>query len=197
MLLQQSSTSATNNGRRHLSRSSGVESSGYIEIVSMAKYSYVGFISTNSEVSEISIKNGLIVILMFSVFWGCGLLGLYELFKGSYKSCICCSKVQPDEIKKEGELADTNAEISVDAKKDYLLKYIDEILPAVFRPSVEHDTFWQSMWKTICAYHGYAVLFNAEGPGAKEEKIQKGLYLLTIQSMLMFIMVSDRNLQLT
>jgi hypothetical protein len=186
MLLQQSSVSAANSGQ-----SSTLESSGYIEMVSMTEYSYEGFISTNSEVTEISIdeiENGLIIIIMFSTLWGCGLLGLYELFKSSY--CTCCSKVQPTQINGERKQIDAVREISLDSKKEYLLKYIDGILPTVFRSSVEHDTTVQSMWKTIRTYHPYAVVFNAEGAGATDLKIQKGIYLLTIQSMLMFIMVS-------
>jgi hypothetical protein len=191
MFLQQSSGSAANNGRRHLSRSSGVESSGYIEMVSMAEYSYEGFISTNSEVTEVSIGNlrsGLIVIVMFSVFWGCGLLGLYELFKSAY--CTCCSKVQPLQSNRQRSHTNAAREVSLDTKKEYLLKYIDDILPTIFRSSVKHASILQSMWKTIRTYHPYAVVLTAEGPGAKEMKIQKGIYLLTIQAMLMFIIVS-------
>jgi hypothetical protein len=191
MLLQQSSGSVTDNGRRHLSRSSGVESSGYVEMVSMAEYSYEGFISTNSEVTDVSIgdlRNGLIVIVMFSVFWGCGLLGLYELFKSAY--CTCCEKVQPLQSNRQRSHTNAAREVSLDTKKEYLLNYIDEILPTIFRSSVEHVSTLQSMWKTIRTYHPYAVVLTAEGPGAKELKIQKGIYLLTIQAMLMFIMVS-------
>ena len=192
VLLEQSS----NGGDRRLSSSSGLESSGYVEMVSMTEYTYEGFIETNSEISDISIgdvKNGLIVIIMFSTLWGCGILGLYELFKSSY--CDCYAKVQPKERTRERRHTDSVREVSLDTKKEHLLKYIDEILPTIFRSTVVHDTTLQSMWRTIKTYHPYAVVFTAEGPGAKELKIQKGIYLLTIQAMLMFIMAVFCDLQ--
>jgi hypothetical protein len=195
ILLQQSS-SGTDNGRRHLYGSSAVESSGYIEMVSMSEYTYEGFVSTNSEITEVSIsdlQHGMIVIVMFSVFWGCGLLGLYELVKSAY--CSCCPKVQPKPPERKQQRPSSTKTLSSNAKKDYLLKYIDEILPIVFCSGVEDDSTFQSVWKTICTYHPYAIIFTAEGPGAKEMKIQKGIYMLTLQAMLMFIMAVLCDLQ--
>jgi hypothetical protein len=195
ILLQQSS-SGTGDGRRHLYGSSTVESSGYIEMVSMSEYTYEGFVSTNSEITEISIsdiQNGLIVIIMFSSLWGCGAIGLYELMKSWY--CKCAAEVDPDNTPKEREKTISTKDISLDTKKEYLVKYIDNILPTVFRSSMKHDSTLQSLWKTIRTYHPYAVVFTAEGPGAKEMKIQKGIHLLTIQAMLMFIMAVFCDLQ--
>ena len=193
MLSRQSSESGAGNGRRRLFGSSGVESSGYVEMVSMSVHSYEGFVSTNSEVTDTSfsdVKNGMVVFIMFATLWGCGLLGLYELFKASY--CSCCSKVQPEEEKKETERSDAPpTEVSCDSKKEYLLKYVDAILPTIFRSAVEHDSTLQSMWKTICAHHSYVAVFYVKGPDVKVKRIEKGVYLLTIQSMLFFIMVSQ------
>ena len=190
--------SSNGGGRRHLSSSSGVQSSGYIEMVSMSEYTYEGFIETNSDITDISIgdvKSGLIVIIMFSTLWGCGMLGLFELFKSSY--CDCYSKVQPKERPRERSQSSSVREVSLDTKKEYLLKYIDEILPTIFRSTVVYDSTLQSMWRTIKTYHPYAVVFTASGPGAKEMKIQKGIYLLTIQAMLMFIMAVFCDLQVS
>ena len=87
------------------------------------------------------------------------------------------------------------AGLSLEAKKDYLLKYIDSILPAIYRSNVVHDSTLQSMWKAIRTYHPYAVIFTAEGPGSMELKIRTGIYLFTIQAMLMFIMAVFFDLQ--
>jgi hypothetical protein len=169
--------------------SSSMESSGYVEMVAMTEYVFEGFVSTNSEVTNLAlgdVKQGTIVIVMFSVLWGCGVLGLYELMRASY--CSCTSPVTPNPVKNRSKRTDTTREMTLEAKKEYLMKYIDDILPVAFRTSMKTDTTLQSTWKTIKAYHSYAVLFTAQGPGARETKIQKGLYLLTIQAMLMFIM---------
>ena len=145
-------------GRRRLDAAASAKASGYKEVVAMSKYTYEGFIQTNSEVSGMSLsdlENGLTVIVMFSVLWGCGLLGLYELIRGSYFTHN--SKVKPDIPSKRGR-RQTNAvqplnEASLVTKKHHLLKYIDDILPVVFRLSAEHDSTLQSLWKTIKTYH--------------------------------------------
>ena len=77
----------------------------------------------------------------------------------------------------------------------YFFSYIDEILPFIFQSASEKDSILSSLWKTIVAYHPYADLFAAAGNEARDAQIQKGLYLLTIQSMLMFIMAVFFDLQ--
>ena len=196
ILLELSTTGADNSDRRHLRGVSTVESSGYIEVVSMAEYSYDGFISTSSEFTEISVgglKSGLIVIVMFATLWGCGVLGLYELFKRSY--CTCCSKVLPSDMSREGKVTDALVEASIETKKEHVLQYLEDILPTMFRSSVKHETTLQSMWRTIKTYHPYAVVFTPTGPEKKDIRIQKWIYLLTIQAMLMFVMAVLCDLQ--
>jgi hypothetical protein len=188
--LTQSTSDSTGSNRRRLYASSTVESSGFLEMVAMTEYTYQGFVQTNSDVSKVSlgdIQNGLIVIIMFSTLWGCGVLGLYELLRTSY--CQSLSKVVPDESKVRLKRPDNANYISLDSKKKYLMTYIDSIIPVVFRSAaLQHDSSLKSMWKTIKTYHPYAIVFTANGPGTKEVKVQKGIYLLTIQAMLMFIM---------
>ena len=73
--------------------------------------------------------------------------------------------------------------------------YIDEILPAVFRPSLENASTLRSIWSAILANHPYITFFTATGPEARVQRLRLGLYLLTIQDMLMFIMAVFFNLQ--
>ena len=73
-------------------------------------------------------------------------------------------------------------------QKDYLIKYIDSIIPALFRANVKKGGMLTSMWKVIRLYHPYAVVLSAESTESNDSKVLKGLYLLTIQAMLMFIM---------
>ena len=188
-----------------LFRSRSAQSLGYIEIASMSQYSFEGVIKTNRDVIELSardIVNGLTIIVMFSIFWGCGVLGLFELIRNSWFSCH--REVKPRERKRKIIASDG---VSLEAKKEYLLRYviaasqsrldvltvyhryIDAILPAIFRGSAEEDSSLRSMWKTVLHYHPYIVVFTSKGPGAREIKLRRGIYLLTIQSMLMFIMV--------
>jgi hypothetical protein len=187
--LQQASALRGDNGRL-LSGSSTVESTGYVEMAAMTEYTYEGFINTNSDVTGLTvadISNGVVVVIMFASLWGCGVLGLYELVSTSY--CNCYSKVEPK--KKTGHhraTARNVQDLSLGAKREYLMKYVDTIIPILFRNNVKEDGALAAVWKTIRIYHPYSVVFTAEGRESKEIKIQKGLYLLTIQAMLMFIM---------
>jgi len=196
--LNQSATDgARASGRRQLFASSSGESSGFLEMAAMTEYTFEGFVQTNRDVAEVSVEdlqNGVIVIIMFSTLWGCGVLGLYELIRASY--CTCFSKVGPAQVKTDRKrVGVANEELSLEAKKEYLMKYVDGIVPVIFRSSVDSDSPLLSVWKTIKTYHPYAVVFTADGPGSKEVKIRKGIYLLTIQVMLMFIMAVFCDLQ--
>lgn len=73
--------------------------------------------------------------------------------------------------------------------------YIDEIMPTVFRPTMENASMLRSIWQVILVNHPYITFFTATGPSARELRLRLGLYLLTIQSMLMFIMAVFFNLQ--
>ena len=107
-------------GRRRLFRSRSAQSSGYIEIATMSQHTYEGVISTNRDVAELSagdVVNGLTIIVMFSIFWGCGVLGLFELIRNSWFSCY--REVKPRERKRKLTTSDS---VSLEAKKDYLLR---------------------------------------------------------------------------
>ena len=161
----------------------------------MSENTYEGFISTNSDIADISIgdiQNGMIAIVMFGTLWGLGALCMLKLYTTSH-----FPKVTPSLTDSAVEHVPTNPteELSLEAKKKYMLKYIDEILPTIYRSSVEHDSTLQSIWKTIHTYYPYATIFTAEVPGADELRLKLGLYLLTIQAMLMFIMAVFFDLQ--
>ena len=122
MVLDQSSiTGEGNDVRKHLFGRRTAQSSGYVEIATMSQYTFEGFVSTNREVADLSgsdILKGLTVIVMFSVFWGCGLLGLFELVRMNL--CDCRRKVSPRERKRKSTASTDN--IPLQTKKEYLLR---------------------------------------------------------------------------
>jgi hypothetical protein len=187
--MQQTSALRGDSGRL-LSGSSAVESTGYVEMAAMTEYTYKGFVDTNSDVTGLTvadISNGVVVVVMFATLWGCGVLGLYELVRASY--CTCFTRVSPKGVKeRERSAGGYDQEVSLEDKKEYLIKYIDSIIPALFRANVKEGGMLTSMWKVIRLYHPYAVVLSAEGTESNDSKVLKGLYLLTIQAMLMFIM---------
>ena len=122
MVLDQSSiTGEGNDVRKHLFGRRTAQSSGYVEIATMSQYTFEGFVSTNREVADLSgsdILKGLTVIVMFSVFWGCGLVGLLELVRMNL--CDCRRKVSPRERKRKSTASTDN--IPLQTKKEYLLR---------------------------------------------------------------------------
>ena len=122
MTLHQSSVTDESDGIVRLSRSRSAESSGYIEIATMSQHSFEGVISTNRDVAELSagdVVNGLTIIVMFSIFWGCGVLGLFELIRNTWFSCH--REVKPRERKRK---LTASGGVSLEAKKDYLLRFM-------------------------------------------------------------------------
>ena len=105
----------------NVGRSRSAQSLGYIEIATMSQHTFEGVISTNREVVDLSprdILNGLTIIVMFSIFWGCGVLGLFELIRNSWFSCH--REVKPRERKRQSTLSEG---VSLEAKQGYLLRY--------------------------------------------------------------------------
>ena len=123
-------------GHRLLRSTSGIESSGVIEVVSMSEYSYDGFIKTNSEIDEMTVadvRHGLLVIGMFVVFWAFGLVALLDLWSGSW--CRGVQKVKPIGQGTQDEETSFQTQrrsavhvnlgreaASLDKKKEYLLR---------------------------------------------------------------------------
>ena len=187
-------SSGTRVSERRGSTSAAEESSGYVEVAAMSEYTYQGFISTNSEITQVSmhdIRASLLIITMYSILWGCGLLGMYELFRSHY--CCAQRKTTPDDS--ENFASEDIGNFSLEDRKKYLLQHIDSALPFIFQSLNNTDSTLSCIWKTIVHHHRYAVVFTASGPTAKDIRIYMGIYLLTIQSMLMFIMAVVCDLQ--
>jgi len=141
------------------------------------------------------------VIVLFAVLWGCGLLGIYELVKDRY---LCTDKVKPSDnsdliegIKKSQPMsaqatvlaAMGTTSLDTATKRQYMLRYVNDILPLIFRSSEGGDeNALQKLWAIIKKHHRYAVMFTAKGEAAKELAVYKWLQLLTIQAMLMFVL---------
>jgi hypothetical protein len=66
-----------------------------------------------------------------------------------------------------------------------------EVLPSVFRPRVGLTRFWEEVSKS----HRYLLLFTASGEDGDKKRMLTGLHLLTVQSMLMFILAVFYDLQ--
>jgi hypothetical protein len=68
---------------------------------------------------------------------------------------------------------------------------VAEVLPSVFRAKAGLTRFWEEVSKS----HRYLLLFTASGEDGDKKRMLTGLHLLTVQSMLMFILAVFYDLQ--
>ena len=66
-----------------------------------------------------------------------------------------------------------------------------EVLPSVFRAKTGITRFWEEVSKN----HRYLLLFTASGEDGDKKRMLTGVHLLTVQSMLMFILAIFYDLQ--
>jgi hypothetical protein len=66
-----------------------------------------------------------------------------------------------------------------------------EVLPSVFRAKAGLTRFWEEVSKS----HRYLLLFTTSGEDGDKKRMLTGLHLLTVQSMLMFILAVFYDIQ--
>ena len=66
-----------------------------------------------------------------------------------------------------------------------LWNYVDSIFPPVYDVN---RSVWSSMYDELIRYHPYITIFNWTDSCSQKEKLTTSIYLLTVQSMLMFLM---------
>jgi hypothetical protein len=74
-------------------------------------------------------------------------------------------------------------------QKRVLLAYVDSVLPLVF---VQKGS-WAGRWREISRHHRYVLLFTASGERAREERERVGIQMLTVQTMLMFLLAVSED----
>lgn len=71
------------------------------------------------------------------------------------------------------------------------IQIVNEVFPAVFQPR----SVLSRIWGEIRRHHRYIVIFTATGSSADSVRMLTAIQLLTVQSMLMFIMAVCYDLQ--
>ena len=70
-------------------------------------------------------------------------------------------------------------------KREVVLTYINTVFPPVYDTK---RSVWSSMRDEVVRYNPYITIFNVSDKAAQETKMQAAIYLLTVQSMSMFLM---------
>ena len=124
----------------------------------------------------------LIVILMFAVLWGMGLVVIFGCtWRQQYKKKKNEKDKQVLERRKQGALLSR----SPAAVREYLVNYVAEVFPSVF----SNKPFFTRIVNEVKRHHRYLTLLTAPpGESGDRQRILTGVQLLSIQTMLMFLL---------
>lgn len=143
-------------------------------------------ILTADDLNASSVADSLIILLMFTVMWGAGIFGIII--------CLIQKRFQKDKIKnfaqqkikgasrKRGSTTDINMILS---------KYLDELFPVVYQT----QSYFTRMVNEILRHHRYIDLITSRGQDIDMRKILTCVHLLTVQTLLMFLLAVCYELQ--
>ena len=166
--------------------SGALAQSGVMDAVSVSVY--VGnefkntFNSADDLTSAAALKRVLIVIIMFSTLWAGGLLVIF----GCTWRRAALKKVH----KKEGKQLERTVQYVQDKQSTnlahkYLTDYVMETFPSVF----SNKPFFSRLYGEVKRHHRYLTLLTApETESGDKQRILTGIELLTVQTMLMFLL---------
>ncbi|CAE7472509.1 unnamed protein product [Symbiodinium microadriaticum] len=184
------SVSPDQNGKRR--KLDALGDSGALEVAAVSTMVVTEFGATLATADEFNsladVKKTLTVILMYGILWASGLIGIFVC---SMRQTHTQTKtdVSAAKLARKKELAESSR--SADDIRNYLSTYVNEIFPAVFQPSSGS----LRLWNEISKHHRYLLLLTAKGKNADTTRMITGIHLLTIQSMLMFILAVCYDLQ--
>jgi hypothetical protein len=130
---------------------------------------------------------------MSSCRWFFGLIAMCDDIRFTMSSTVATDRVQRHRSS-AAVLRSLSGGVAgdVEQRRKYLKAYLDSIFPSVFR---ETKSGVKAMWEELKKHHRYANLFTAHGPTSREERAQTIVQLLTVQTMLMFLMAVFYDLE--
>jgi hypothetical protein len=193
--------------RRLATNDEFVESSGALELVSLYETSYEDFVYTLAQADDLTVadlQNSYLVAVMFAVMWLVGLLMIADSVRGFVcGDCFDSVSVKPSSaamirptrtrdkasVKVHALSAQGGIHATLAQQKRVLLAYVDSVLPLVFVQKVS----WAGRWREISRHHRYVLLFTASGERARAERERVGIQMLTVQTMLMFLLAVSED----
>jgi len=187
-------TKLDDEGRRLSAKTADVvENSGALEVVAVSTILVEDFVTTITDGGHINsvndVEDTMIIILLYGVMWATGLLGVFTCSLKQLRNNAKTSTSAKNKIEKKKDLAkSTRSKEDINA---YLVAYVNEIFPAVF----QSNSTLSRLVAEIRKHHRYILIFTATGPNAESIRMLTCMHLLTIQSMLMFMLALCYDLQ--
>lgn len=135
------------------------------------------------------LRKSLTVILMYTILWSTGLLAVML--------CSARQNRKKNASSERKDLADRSNQLHSDrvkTKEDMRLRltaYVNESLPSVF----QSKPLLIRLFDEVLKHHRYLLALSTNSNVSEEKRVLTGIQLLTVQSMLMFILAYLYELQ--
>jgi hypothetical protein len=143
-------------------------------------------ILTADDLNSSSLADSLIVLLMFSFMWGLGIFGILICLAQKHLQKDKIRNFNDQKIKAISRKRSSTTDINV-----ILSKYLDEVFPVVYQT----QSYFTRMVQEIFKHHRYIELLTSRGQELDVRRIITCVHLLTIQTMLMFLLAVCYELQ--
>ena len=177
--------------KRRLDRNVAMDS--VLNIVSTSLYIANDLKDTFSSAGQINslaaLKRVLIVIVMFSSMWAAGLLLIFGcIWRRKYMMKVNALDVAL--IDRKRRVAQVTYSVAV--VQQNLLNYTTQVVPSIF----SNEPIFRRIWSEISRHHRYLALMTAsKGESGDKQRILTYIQLLSIQTMLMFLLALLYDLQ--
>lgn len=130
---------------------------------------------------------------MFSIMWGTGILGILFCISHKYFQKEKIQNFNQQKIQAVRRNRDSILDINI-----ILSKYLDEIFPIVYQT----QSYFTRMINEIIKHHRYIDLLmtpssSSQGSSGMQKKILTCAHLLTVQTLLMFLLAVCYELQVS
>eukprot|EP01038_Epipyxis_sp_PR26KG_P007133 gene7133-9734_t len=164
-----------------------------LSVASIAEFIGTGSKKTFEASSELFTAAGLqkvlTVVIMFATFWGFGISVILGCSWRRHHMSEYYIKDKNDQnrLKKSAQVSR-----SPNAVKEYLMDYVNELFPSVF----SSKPFMYRLYDEVKKHHRYLlVLTAARSESGDAKRILTGIQLLSVQTMLMFLLAFLYDLQ--
>jgi hypothetical protein len=128
-------------------------------------------IKVSTEIQKDSLEKTMIVILMYGILWTTGIIAIGVSFARRYNQS---NLTHPNEEREEKNRSIFN-------------QYLDDIFPRIYKP----QPLLRRILHEITTHHRYITLFTS----SENRRILTTIHLLTVQTMLMFMLAVCYDLQ--
>ena len=177
--------------KRRLDRNVAIDT--VLNVVSTSLYIANDMKDTFSSAGQINslaaLKRVLIVIVMFSSMWAIGLLLIFGcIWRRKYMLKV--NVLDAALIERKRRVAQVTYSVAV--VQQNLLNYTAQVIPSIF----SNEPIFRRIWSEISRHHRYLALMTAsKGESGDKQRILTCIQLLSVQTMLMFLLALLYDLQ--